>query len=274
MGIELRGDGRSDNWLHELCNPRRRGLLPLVHVTQAGAARQIIDSDAIHVRECRVFTREKLVYFFAFRPEYKHHADAIIDTQVDHFPAAFVLSSKNLPMPRRVFPFDSGAAFSGFFDRAMQTGASKFIRLEDYALLTDTSSVNAFIKNVFGNEKSYFRGEIASKILNSREERGQGIQSYLAIACVPADGRNEPDERANSIEVSFNESIKLSGNLEAIVLPDKLMQSPGGPNLQMRRKLEGLGVRPETYEWRSSTTPEAYRKKLREIVKRIVLKDG
>lgn len=273
-GIPLREDGLSDNWLVSHDYAQGPVDLQVVHVTQAGLARKIIRDGVIDVRVCNVFTKEKLVYFFVLRPDYKSHTDTNIDSQIDHFPAALILSSKSLPLPRRVMPFDSGAAYSGYFDRAFSIGASRHLRLQDYMLLPDMRAVSAFIDRMFGSEHAYFRGELKAELKADAIKHGQGVQSYVAIASVPTEGKNEPDMRASAIELAFGQAISLKGNLKAVVLPDSFRERVGDANEDMRKKLRALNIKPMTYPWQANVTPESRRAEMRLLIEKYLFKSG
>src|SRR5687767_5925631 len=98
-GIKRRTSGAAN------CMLRGRGkripnrpVLPLVHVTSTGRAREVIVSGQLEARECPVFSRP-LLYFFAYRPAYRRQGETQKSDQVGRFPAVFIADSTDLGPP-------------------------------------------------------------------------------------------------------------------------------------------------------------------------------
>jgi hypothetical protein len=89
--------------------------LPMVHVTSAGAAYDILRSGKIVPNQCTVFEKN-LCYFFVSRPDYRHKTWSEKQEYISYFPVAFIFRREFPINVYHVYPFDTGAAHLGLFD--------------------------------------------------------------------------------------------------------------------------------------------------------------
>ena len=82
------------------------GLMPVFHNTDAYSFRSILLSKSFDLSLCPVFNK-KLTYAFYGKPSYRKHQDSSTSNS-SKFPICFILNTENLPVPFKVFPFDSG----------------------------------------------------------------------------------------------------------------------------------------------------------------------
>jgi hypothetical protein len=103
--------------------------LDLVHVTSVGAGREIVSLGQIEATRCAVFQRD-LVYMFLARSAYRLRNGNAKWDQINRFPCVFVIRPDELGPPFHIYPFDTGAATSGYYGDTVDP----HVYLEDYEL--------------------------------------------------------------------------------------------------------------------------------------------
>ena len=233
-------------WVREFETPDWP-LLPLTHVTSCFRAEQVLRGGRLDTAECQVFG-EPLVYFFYGRPAYRLKDAAVIKREV-FSPFCFVFRPALIESASAIHAFDSGALSARLYNHVL----ADEMRPADFRL-DCPEAANKLINGVFQSRADYLMGDI-SKIRNVNVSRYQfAAQSYLDLLGSP--GRNEPDDRAYTIEVISRSSHNLSGNLMAMVMPHTLWdENAMAPWL---KSFKGTEIEVEPYEFQPGKSPEFY----------------
>lgn len=237
--------------------------LPLVHMTLAGHARDIIDAGRIQARRCRVFERD-LVYFFFGKPAYRYKGDLEKEDLVYRFPAAFLLDPAKVGH-HHVYPFDTGAAKLGLYRDADQT-----LGIVDYELMPDQTSPQRMLQWAFHDVDAYMRSDVKGELTGGVPEFDQVTQSFERIARRARPGTNlegRYDGRAVSIEVATNQDVSLGDAVDCVILPEAFLESKGKTNRVAIDSLNGLGVETLTYEWAPHRTPHSYKSEIEALIR-------
>jgi hypothetical protein len=192
------------------------GLMPLTHIAKAFLAKDIIRSGKVDTSDCQVFNRS-LAYFFYGRPAYRVSGEGAIKTAAT-CPFCFIFDPMIAENADSIHAFDTGA-----FERRLYTHTLlDEMNIADFSLGKDLSRANRLISKVFIRRDIYYDGsmcEIAeSDILAPPGE----FLARAYIDLLKSVGRNEPDDRVGTIEVTFGEPVSIEGTLLAIAVPDIL----------------------------------------------------
>jgi len=201
--------------------------LPLTHITDAYSLRDIVDTGELGPQPCRVF-EEPLVYLFYGRPAYRVAAQ-LESTGLDaYWPICFVMRREAV-VPKRIYPFDSGAFHHGRFSDFMHGSMIK----EDFELDIDPSTPGRLLNLFWPNAASYFDNRRPLE----PEFDPFDFEAKAYSELVRARGANAPfDERHSAIEIQTEQPLELAGNLLAVILPTDFA-SKG-----MAEKFEALGA--------------------------------
>jgi hypothetical protein len=198
-------------WIDEQADPHWK-FMPLTHVTKGIGAEDIVQSGAInpHGNEIRS-------YFFYGRPAYRVHGDGAIKVEAA-CPFCFILTGELIKSADEIFAFDSGA----FANRMYKHVLMEEMQVADFSLQQDAVRPNKLIARVFKSPAAYFDGDLSQ--IPAPEEGSEAWQfharAYLQLLLSP--GRNEPDDRICSIEITMNKDVPLAENLKAIIVPHTL----------------------------------------------------
>ncbi|MDB5414274.1 MAG: hypothetical protein JWR10_2609 [Rubritepida sp.] len=269
-GIRLRGGAPAEL---QLSNRAACGdipkLLPLIHVTAVGTAKEIIGSTKLETRTCSVFGK-KLVYFFSVKPAYRLGDSDEKSHQINRFPFVFVVRPESIADPFHVYPFDTGGAFSGVFDDQ----ADPHLFLEEYALKSHHSAVAGQIGWAFGSIESYFEGNIRHDILENVPRFDTVTRGYVDIAQMARTGNNQPDKRASAIEIASVHDIPLKDNVTLAIIPKQYLEDDDGHgNVDFLDRLNKLNIPWTTYNWQPNTSPNAFQGEIADLV-RLHLQEG
>lgn len=243
--------------------------LPLVHVTEVGSAREIVDREQIETRDCPVF-KKKLTYFFLLRPAYRPKKDDDKSDHINHFPFVFIVSPDNLGPPFHVYPFDTGGAASGMFDER----ADKHVFLEDFELDQNFVGAKRHIAWAFGTLGAYFDGELKPDLAKALKPWEDVPLSFIAIAKLAALGANRADRRASAIEVAYQDHVRLKDNVKFVILPKQYLEDGDSKNIEFMRKLKKAGIDWITYNWQPNSAPEEYSEQINRLTREHFAKMG
>lgn len=243
--------------------------LALVHVTEVGSAREIVDREQIETRACRVF-KKKLAYFFLLRPAYRPKKDDEKSDHLNHFPFVFIVSPDNLGPPFHIYPFDTGGAESGMFDER----ADKHVYLDDFELDNSFAGAARHISWAFGTLGAYFDGELKPDLAKALKQWEDVPLSFIAIAKLAALGANRPDRRASAIEVAYQDHVRLKGNVKCVILPKQYLEDGDSKNIEFMKKLKKAGIDWITYNWQPNTAPEEYSEQINRLAREHFVKTG
>lgn len=204
--------------------------MPLTHITKGISAEDLIREGSLAPSECPVFN-ESLAYFFYGRPAYRVGGDGAIKLEA-LCPFYFIFRPELIERAKAIHErakaihaFDTGA----FANRMYSHIFGEEMKVEDFSLELDTSHPNKIISAVFGSLESYFRGDVSKMVPpeSGSEAWEFAARAYLHLLSSP--GRNEPDDRICSIEVTMGEPVPLLNNLRAVVVPHSLWGEKRAP---------------------------------------------
>lgn len=208
----------------------------LTHVTKGLLAQDIIEEGNIELGA----GTDPRAYCFYGRPAYRIHGDGTIKVEAA-CPFCFLFKPDLIKEADRIFPFDTGA----FEKRMYKHILMKEMNLGDFSLERKVERPNKLISKIFETKTAYFDGD-TSKIDSKQAERWEFLaQAYLQLIASP--GRNEPDDRVWSIEISFKNPIQLDGNLIAVVVPHTLWQPPEPAPWLAKLSSNGIDILPYNF---------------------------
>jgi hypothetical protein len=225
--------------------PEASPRLPFVHTTDAYRLVNTLEDGELIPRPCTVFSREPLIYLFYGRPSYRVNASEPPTTLEHYLPVCLLLRSDR-PYPiKRVFPFDSGG-----FDRSLYVDAlHRDMQLPDFSLLPDPATPGRLVSLFFDSAADYLRSHPKTNL--SFDPAEPEAQSYYAL--ISQRLSNSVDNRVSAIEIQVEGKLTLAGNVEAIVLPSPLLDSP-----TISHQLKALGVAPLPYLQIDRQRPSEY----------------
>ncbi|QIS94658.1 hypothetical protein FQ775_23960 [Nitratireductor mangrovi] len=119
----------------------------------------------------------------------------------------------------RIFPFDTGAFFSGrynnFFDRES--------KIDDFELPPSIDYVRKYIGALYQGNYEYITGSSRKNVNISIDNfEAAGLYELAREPANPTSASRTPaDERASAIEIQMNQPIKIKGCLTGIVVPER-----------------------------------------------------
>lgn len=233
--------------LRKLINSQRsaKPLLPFVHTTDVYRFANVLDDGRLEPRECPVFDKEPLLYFFYGRPSYRANSNEA-PTALDHYlPVCLLFNGSAISPIKRVFPFDSG----GFHDQLYADAFHKDMQLGDFGLEPNIDTPGRVISLFFETPDAYLRARaVSAAALDSSELEAK---SYLAL--ISQRLSNTMDNRVSGIEIQFEGPINIMGAVTAAVLPDTLFSSP-----TIQSALMAANIEPLTYQQIDRQRPSEY----------------
>ena len=196
-------------------------LLPLVHTIDSMTGIKYINAGILPKPEnrCENFPDDNPVYLFYGKPAYKKMDEGTSCDPADH-KMVFIL--KDYPKVSndimRVFPFDSGAFFKGFFEFYIDPS---LYSLDDFKMDTDIKEMPKHICFFWGDNTKFFKYK-EPKAINTLGLRFVIHVYYNLIKS----GRREPfDDRCSVPEVQSEEIHNFLDCLQAIVVSDEIDKS-------------------------------------------------
>ncbi|MBZ9996580.1 hypothetical protein [Mesorhizobium sp. BH1-1-4] len=241
-----------------------RSALPLVHSSESKNLITIIREGKISVTRCDTFTDENLAYFFHGRPSYRKTYDKPKDWQL---PFVLLLKNACVVNMRRIFPFDSGAFFSGRFPNYLSD-----FKPEGYELAPQgNAAIDLLIDIFFGNDSDYLHGK-AKPVAEVKQRRRLGIAHSEIEALCTMYNRDQvtADDRSLAIEVQSASDVSLSDHLIGIVMPRPYFDDKA---LKKRLRTINKGLHIRHYDIYALST-ESYMATIYGLVKDIYRKIG
>ena len=223
--------------LTEIPNP-----LPFIHSCEGFLGEEIVKEDELKTTVCPVFKKE-LLYFFYGKPAY-YVADKETNSRTDELycPCCFILDETRIKI-NTVYPFDSG----GFMGKRYHDFFHDRMNIDNYALNTDLESIQKFVDVFFNDNDNYIKG--ISKTPSCINDTY--IDSLINL--FNATGSFAIDERARTIEIISDESVKLKDTVIGIVVPYNLYRKDS-----VREFIETNHIDFRTYFFRPLTKPSGY----------------
>lgn len=238
--------------------------LPLVHVTAAWLAKEIIRDGAFATKWCNVFEAE-LLYFFVLRPAYRSRLGHQESHQLSRFPVAFILKPSAVPTPKHVYPFDTGGAAKGAF--AAQ--ADPYVFLEDYAVDSSQAGAVGHIGWAFASLEAYYLGNLRQDIQDGIPQSESVTLGFIDVARLGIEGSNHHDKRASTVELAASHPVHLQDNVELAIFPKQYLEGNS-----LFDTVIALGADVAFYDWQPNKAPDEFQRDIMEIARRWYSRKG
>jgi len=205
--------------------------LPLVHSTDAYRFVDIMDSDSLTPQSCRIFG-QPLLYCFYGRPAYRANLDEAPSGLGHYLPVCVLFKAPKGCTPRRVFPFDSGAFKSGYYEEAIHRAMS----VDDFGLDADPHTPGRVISLFFGSVGAYLNTQPS----NALEVDFTQFEARAYHALITKQTKSNADDRVCAIEVQLDESVSLQSAAQAIIGPGPLLECAPVKNYISRLGIDAL----------------------------------
>ena len=187
---------------------------------------------------------ERLTYTFYGRPAFRGNTAFEPTDLACLFPSVLILDPAEVPAPKYVFGFDSGA----FVDKKMDQFLHPYMPLYDFLIGSDVSSAAALVAYVFQSNENYFRN--SPKNQPPFPASNFEADSYFKVVFGAGQGPERLDERATTPELLFDVPIALRPCVKAAVLPDTLAY-----DADIGGALKSAGVDIYEYSWTNCSRP-------------------
>lgn len=195
--------------------------LPLFHSCDIYSLRGILTSKKLVTQRCDVFTTEDLLYCFYGKPSYRSNLHESTNT-LSNFPACFILNTSALPVPYKVYPFDTGAFVKlpelkkQYFHRHME--------VTHFLVGNEIDDARALVEKIYSTNMNYYN---AKPTLQQQNIPVMNLEAISYLNLISSTGQSKFDDRVGSIEVLFNENVELDLNtVENIVIPKIFLDDP------------------------------------------------
>lgn len=186
--------------------------LPFVHSTRCEFFRHLCSAGFLSPADCPVFS-ESLLYFFYGRPAYRSKAGSLPNTGILLMPICFVFKPGVLDSHlRRVFPFDTGAAYGGMFSPHISP-----TRLTEFCLTPTLLSIKKAVSTFFETNEAYFAATPKDNLRTNATSGLASLDCYCSL--ITQDGETPYDDRRAVIEVQTAAPVSLKDTLLAVILP-------------------------------------------------------
>ncbi len=229
--------------------------LPLVHVTAAWVAKEIVGDRAFAAKWCDVFERD-LVYFFVLRPAYRSKYGSEESHQLTRFPVVFIVKPSAVPAPVHVYPFDTGGAAKGAF----ATHADRYVYLEDYAVEASHGGAVGHIGWAFTSLNAYYKGDVRPNVQHGVPLSESVTLGYIDVARMGIEGSNAHDKRASTVEMAASHNVALQDNIDLVIFPKQYLE--GNP---LHDAVVALGAEVEFYDWQPNKAPDEFQEDIMKI---------
>lgn len=189
--------------------------LPLTHTTYAYHVRKFMSTNKIITSPCSVFAGESLSYFFVGRPSYK----PVTSNQSEFWelPVTFVVDFTSVPLPHRVYPFDSGGHVS-----KRTPGYISMMPLDEFEVADVPQSPQKIIGAFFGNARNYFsfKGRSEKGFIRDNELSPLDAEIHALHKLSIMQPGKKFDDRQFSIEIQADHDVGLSPKfVKAVICP-------------------------------------------------------
>jgi len=193
--------------------------LPFVHSTRCEFFDHLCAAGFLSPTDCPVFG-EPLLYFFYGRPAYRAKAGSMPDTGTLLMPICFVFKPGTLETQlRRVFPFDTGAAYSGMFSPHIDPA-----KLAEFQLAPTLASIKKAVTAFFDTNDAYFSATPNPRLPILGGSGLASLDGYCSL--ILEEGVAAYDDRRAAIEAQIAAPISLKDTLLSVVLPSPFLDDP------------------------------------------------
>jgi hypothetical protein len=241
--------GYFKEWLSKV-GSNQQSLLPITHISKGFSARKIIDSGLIAPVECPVF-KEDLVYAFYGRVAYRVAGGGPLKLE-GVCPFCFVFDGELVKRSKHVHPFDTGAYAKRLYKHVFDDQ----LEISDFEISGDPQLPNALVHRIFGGAENYLVGNL-SEVPSADDlcaPSEMEVRAYHEL--ISSLGRNEPDDRVYSIEITFSDALLLSEHLKAVIVPHTFWTTEHPA--EWLTGLHNDGVEIATYEFHPGRSADYY----------------
>jgi len=207
------------------------GGIGLTHVTDCANLEGIVESGKLEARHCTVFDKN-LLYLFYGKPAYRRKWDGESTTNLGFARVCFILKDDLSLQANRMLPFDSGAFFSryrhAFYDKV---GIEAF---DVEPLIHPRKVVAAF----YSSFSDYFW--MKPMVGLSFPLTKTIVDSYYKL--ITGGLKEAFDDRCASIELQYEQSVPLTGQVLAIIAPNQMFEDP-----DLMAQIDAWGAEPRGY---------------------------
>lgn len=221
-----------------------QALLPIMHTCDCYGFRGILEAGQLDPAPCKVFSGEPLVYLFYGRPAYRPSLLGEATSHGAFMPVSIVLREDTVPVPKRIYPFDSGAYAHGLFKDHIHPRMS----MEDFQLSPGLDMPARLVTQFYGSNENYYLGQPHSQEIPPLE-----FEVALYYNLISGKAKTHYDDRRSAVEVQTDAPIPLNKEtVLLVVLPTIFLDVP-----DIRRKLlADWSAQVRTYHIRHSNPNE------------------
>ncbi|WP_198172726.1 pentapeptide repeat-containing protein [Bradyrhizobium sp. AT1] len=188
-------------------------VLPLLHFTSTYEFREIVDTEVLAPARSADYPGEELLYLFYGRPSYRMKEERTSLTW--KMPVCLVIRPEALGIPKRIFPFDSGAFKRGLARDVLHPAMA----IDDFALSPSIETAGKFVNLFYGSNRNYFEGRIRDTKIGAQGD-------FEADAYQQIRNSRNPDDRMLAIEVQLAHAVRIPDAVMAVIVPSELLEAP------------------------------------------------
>lgn len=240
------------DYINSKCGMSLPDELPLVHTSRCEWASNLVATQELQPRRCHVYD-EDLLYLFYGRPAYRIKDKGFHD--IAYCPICFILKLNRSSLGvKRVLPIDSGGVSEGRFSPHIEPGQRDLLELD-----TSVDAAKKLVDVLYKNNRSYLYG-VCQPLDQFVDAPDVLVKQYVNMLHDPEVSR--ADDRRSVIEFQATTKVSLSDDLQAVVLPEALLDQFGLRELVLKR----WNALPITYPTFKATSPSEYTSVIRELV--------
>jgi hypothetical protein len=184
--------------------------LPCAHTCEGIYFRNISEQ-----RRLTAGANEAAVFLFYGRPAYRPSKTDLSTRNLAYAPVTMVLRRNKIPVPHKIFPFDSGA----FETELYKTHFHPSMSLDDFLITGPLELAGKLVTRFYGSNRDYYSG---TTNIPAPPELEFEAMSYHNLITDP--GPTKFDDRRGSIEVQIRGQVVLSNlSVELVVLPTQYL---------------------------------------------------
>ncbi|WP_338188465.1 hypothetical protein [Thalassospira tepidiphila] len=233
--------------------------LPMVHNTDCFTLSKVVDNGEVSPSFCNHF-QEELTYLFYGRPAYRVNITAEPTSLRHHFPVCLIFDPQLELDVKRVFPFDSGAFFSGAYSEHMHSD----MEISDFLIGNNLADCKSLVSTFFGSNEQYFMGK-AIDVAHLDPSHFEA-QSYVSL--INNKASNSVDGRSFCVEIQTGKPINILGAVSAIILPSEFCDT------ELGRKLAEMNIDLLPYCVHERSRPNEYMSTIADCCKTYLLSKG
>lgn len=193
--------------------PKAKQLLPVTHKCDVYTFRTILDEGVLRTQECSVFKGEQLLYTYYGRPAYRIKTSKA-NSLLSYFPICLIFNTKRLGLPKKIYPFDSGAYQS--LQSLREKYFHKKMTIQDFKLRTSKATGQRVVEAFYGDNQKYLNIKPKEKLSIPAGELE--VLSYYSM--ITDNSTTDFDDRMSTLEYIYDKDVTISsGVLKGLVVP-------------------------------------------------------